>query len=424
MRYLYTVLYYLAVPFVLLRLFGRSLKQPAYRRRVGERFGLYPQKLDKSIWLHAVSVGEVIAAIPIVKALQQRYSNIPIVVTTMTPTGAERVQSGLGNSVTHLFLPYDLPDAIERFLSSVNPIIAIMMETELWPNTFAACRKRNIPVCLINARLSASSAQGYQRISSLVKEMLQGLHLIAANEIADAQRFISLGADEDKIVVTGNVKFDLELPANLTEQSQLLRQQIGERFVWIAASTHDGEEEKILAAHQALLAIDPSALLVLVPRHPNRFEAVLKLCKNQFVTARRSQCQPIEAATQVYLGDTMGELMLLYSIADVAFVGGSLAPHGGHNMLEPAVLQKPIITGPHLENFVDISKLFIAGHALIKVEDENELGMQLKMHKEDMAMREALGKRAYEIVAANRGALKRQIRLLDEVLAVELTNVD
>lgn len=416
MRYLYTALFYLAIPLVLIRLLWRSMRQPAYRQRLPERFGFYKKRLPRSIWIHAVSVGEVIAAIPLIQSLKQRYPDLTIVVTTMTPTGAERVQSNLGDKVVHLYLPYDLPDAIQRFLQAINPIIAVMMETELWPNLFAACREKKIPVCLMNARLSAASAQGYQRARSVVQTMLQGLHLIAANEVADAQRFIALGAAEEKIVVTGNIKFDLTLPRDLEVDSQQLRQYLGKRFIWIAASTHAGEEEKILAVHQALLEVDPQALLIVVPRHPNRFDTVAKMCAAKFITARRSHCHSISMETAVYVGDTMGELMLLYSVADVVFVGGSLVPHGGHNMLEPAVLRKPILTGPHLRNFIDISKLFEAEQALLKVEDESGLTLQLKTLRESITARTALGQRAYDVVIANRGALERQIRLLNEVI--------
>ena len=250
---------------------------PAYRQRLPERLGFYPFKFNRCIWIHAVSVGETIAALPLIKALQARYADLPILVTTMTPTGAARVKSALGDSVSHAYLAYDLPDAVARFLRAMHPVMGIIIETELWPNLLAACRSEKIPVCLVNARLSDKSARGYQRIASITRDMLHGLALIAANGKVDAERFIALGARPKRVVVTGNIKFDLELPANLSQRAAALRQGLGDkRFIWIAASTHAGEEEAVLAAHKKIRATRPDALLILVPRHPDRFDAVAK----------------------------------------------------------------------------------------------------------------------------------------------------
>src|SRR3990167_1569441 len=314
MRFLYSLLFYLALPFILLRLGWRSLRQPAYRSRLKERFGYYPFRLKKCFWIHAVSVGEVIAATPLIKTLKQRYPQIPLLITTMTPTGAMQVQKSLGEQVKHVYLPYDLPDAMKRFLQAMQPIIAIIMETELWPTLLAACHQQNIPVCLMNGRLSAKSARAYQRISSLTRSMLQPLALIASHASKDAARFIALGAQANRVIVTGSIKFDLALP-NLTQESAALRAMLGNRPIWIAASTHKGEEEIIIAAHHQLRQIHPQALLILVPRHPQRFDAVFKLCQAHFSTIRRSQSQSCFAETGIYLGDTMGELLLLYSVA-------------------------------------------------------------------------------------------------------------
>jgi 3-deoxy-D-manno-octulosonic-acid transferase len=415
MRYLYTFLFYLALPFIFLRLWWRSLRQPAYRQRMSERLGFYPQKLEKSIWVHAVSVGEVIAAIPLIKALISRYPHLPMVVTTMTPTGAERVKTALGDRVIHAYIPYDLPDAVQRFIDHMHPVIAIIMETELWPNLLAVSRKNNIPICLVNARLSEKSAKGYHRIAPLAQEMLRNLDLIAAHGYADADRFIALGALKERLVVTGNIKFDIELPAELATKSLVLREMLGkQRFIWIAASTHEGEEEIILAAHKKIREHNPSALLILVPRHPERFDAIAKLIEQSFVSSRRSMQQDCTQETAVYLGDTMGELLLLYSAADVAFVAGSLIPRGGHNMLEPGALGKPIITGIHLFNFAEISELFVSANALIKVLDANSLAAQLILLMQQPEERKQMGDRALKVVAANRGALAKQIEMVSK----------
>lgn len=415
MRYLYTFLFYLALPFIFLRLWWRSLRQPAYRQRIRERLGFYPQKLEKSIWVHAVSVGEVIAAIPLIKALNSRYPHMPMVVTTMTPTGAERVKIALGDRVIHAYIPYDLPSAVQRFINHMHPVIAIIMETELWPNLLAVSRKNNIPICLVNARLSEKSAKGYHRIAPLAQEMLRHLDLIAAHGQADANRFIALGAPKERMVVTGNIKFDIELPPELATKSMALREMLGkERFIWIAASTHEGEEEIILAAHKKIRELNPSALLILVPRHPDRFDAIAKLVEQSFNSSRRSMQQTCTQETAVYLGDTMGELLLLYGAADVAFVAGSLIPRGGHNMLEPGALGKPIITGTHLFNFAEISELFVSANALIKVLDANSLATQLVLLMQQPEERKQMGARALKVVAANRGALAKQVEMVSK----------
>lgn len=418
MRYLYTLLFYLAMPYIFIRLWVRSWRAPDYCKRLGERLGSYPFRLEKCIWVHAVSVGETIAAIPLIKALKIKYPNTPLLVTTMTPTGAARVKNAFGDSVSHVYLPYDLPPAIARFLNAMQPVIAIIMETELWPNLLAVCRKKNIPICLVNARLSEKSARGYQRIAVLTREMLQHIRVIAAHGEADAKRFVALGAASEQVITTGNIKFDLELPAELTNKSADLRAALGtERFVWIAASTHEGEEEIILAAHKKLREKNPHALLILVPRHPDRFDAIAKLCEQSFITMRRSQPPSDLSATAVYLGDTMGELLLMYGAADVAFVGGSLIPRGGHNMLEPGALEKPVLTGPYLFNFAEISELFVTANALIKVSDADSLAQQLLILAEDPQKRKQMGIRACGVVEANRGALAKQLALISAVMA-------
>lgn len=412
-RYLYTFLFYLALPFIFIRLGLRSLRQPEYRKRVGERLGFYPDRLDRCIWVHAVSVGETLAAIPLIKALKTRYPGLPILITTMTPTGAARVQAAFGDTVKHAYIPYDLPGAMKRLLNSMNPVICIIMETELWPNLLAVTHSKNIPICLVNARLSEKSARGYQRIASLTHTMLQQIDMIAAHGTADAKRFISLGASSEKVMISGNIKFDIELPAELTTKSAELREVLGrDRFIWIAASTHEGEEEIILEAHKQLRAKYPSALLILVPRHPNRFNAIAALSAASFITARRSLNEACTQETQVYLGDTMGELLLLYGASDVAFVAGSLIQRGGHNMLEPAALGKPIIMGKSVYNFAEISELLINAKAMKQVIDADSLTRQLLQWIEQPNEREKAGAYALQVVADNRGALAKQMNVL------------
>lgn len=401
----------------MVRLWWKSWHQPGYWQRLGERFGYYPFQLEKCLWIHAVSVGETLAARPLIKALQLRYPEQPILVTTMTPTGAERVKIMFGDSVTHAYLPYDLPRAVHRFLNTLHPKVAIIMETELWPNLIAACRQKQIPVLLVNARLSEKSAALYHRIGHLTREMLGNMAAIAAHGQADAERFIQLGASKECLTVTGNIKFDVELPQDLPRQITALRERLGnDRFIWIAASTHEGEEEMVLAAHKKIHSIHPQALLILVPRHPHRFDAIAKLSAQSFVTVRRSLEQACSPETAVYMGDTMGEMLLMYGVSDVAFVGGSLIPRGGHNILEPGALGKPILSGTHLFNFAEISELFVNANALIKVTDTETLTLRLMHLMQDASDRKEMGKNALQVVADNRGALARQKQIIERFI--------
>lgn len=415
-RRLYTALFFISLPFALLRLYWRSLRLPAYRQRIPERLGFYPFKLQNCIWVHAVSVGETIASAPMIVGLMQRYPNTPLLITNMTPTGAMQVKTLFGDKVHQVYLPYDLPYAINRFLDAMYPRAAVMMETELWPNLLAACRARHIPVCLLNARLSERSAQGYQRIANLTKEMLRNITVIAANGKHDAERFIALGASRENVMVTGNIKFDLNLDENLSAKIAAIKQQLGQRFVWIAASTHEGEEAEILAAHKQIRMLYPDVLLLLVPRHPDRFEQVAAKAARLFKTKRRSLNQVCDARTAVYMGDTMGELMAMYGAADVVFVGGSLIARGGHNMLEPAALNKPILVGPHLFNFADISELLLTNQAMIKVQDAESIAKAVIDLYEHADKRQVMGKRAWQVVQDNKGALARQLAVVASMI--------
>jgi len=418
MRYVYSAFFYLLVPYLLLRLLWRSRKNPGYRQRIPERFGFALPRFKQAIWVHAVSVGESLIAVSLIKKLRLVYPSLPIVVTTMTPTGAARIQAALGDTVTHLYVPYDLPTAINRFLKRINPLIAIIMETELWPNFYAACEQRDVPIVIANGRLSERSAQGYRRISALTWEMLSRVNLLMAQGKADAERYIALGMNPQRLVVTGNIKFDLELPADLISRSEVLRMHLGKnQLIWIAASTHSGEEELVLKAHALIRERLPEARLILVPRHPERFDEVAHLLTQQgFSYIRRSQGESCQADTAVFLGDTMGEMLLFYAASDVALVGGSFAPIGGHNLLEPAALAKPVISGPQLFNFTEISELLLRADALVIVPDAPRLAETVLHYFTDVSARKQKGEQARQVVEANRGALAKHIDLISGII--------
>ncbi|WPO45318.1 lipid IV(A) 3-deoxy-D-manno-octulosonic acid transferase [Pseudomonas sp. S1Bt23] len=421
-RTLYTALFYLGLPLVAIRLWLRARKAPAYARRIGERFswGL-PAMQPGGIWVHAVSVGESIAAAPMIRALLARYPQLPITVTCMTPTGSERIQALFANEprIQHCYLPYDLPCAAARFLDRVRPKLAVIMETELWPNHIHQCAKRGIPVALANGRLSERSARGYGRFAKLTAPMLAEMSLFAVQTEAEAERFRQLGARSETVEVTGSIKFDLSIDPQLLVRASELREQwqAGERPVWIAASTHEGEDAVVLDAHRQLLANHPDALLILVPRHPERFNPVFELCRQQgFATIRRSSAEPVTASTSVLLGDTMGELLFLYALADSAFVGGSLVPNGGHNLLEPAALAKPVLSGPHLFNFLEIAAMLREAGALQEVDDAHGLAVAVQRLFELPQDAQKMADAGLRVMRSNQGALQRLLDGLDRLL--------
>ena len=420
-RTLYTLLLYLAVPVIAVRLWLRSRKAPAYAKRIAERFAIsLPELKQGGIWLHAVSVGESIAAAPVVKALQQLYPDLPITVTCMTPTGSERIQSLFGDSVQHCYLPYDLPICSRQFFKRLKPRLAIVMETELWPNHINQCARLNVPVLLANGRLSARSARGYGRFPKLVAPMLKQLSVLAVQTHTEAQRFIDLGARPEAVTVTGSIKYDLRVDAALPEQAQALREQwhASQRPIWIAASTHEGEDALILAAHQQLLAQFPTALLILVPRHPERFETVYSLGVQQGLQVQRRSTQAaVSAEHQILLGDTMGELLFLYALADVALVAGSLIEHGGHNMLEPVALAKPTLIGPHYFNFLEIAQQLLAAGGLQEVAHTQQLAQAVSRLWTSQDRAQQMCHAAQQVLERNQGALQR---LLD-IIQIQLT---
>ncbi len=419
-RTLYTLLFHLGLPLVFLRLLWRAWRAPAYARRIGERFaiGLAPLA-PGGIWVHAVSVGESIAAAPLIRELMARHPGLPITVTCMTPTGSERIQALFGDRVQHCYLPYDLPWAAARFLDRVRPRLAVVMETELWPNHIHQCARRGIPVALANARLSERSARGYARFARLTAPMLAELSLIAVQTAAEAERFRQLGARPASVEVTGSIKFDLSIDPALLERAAALRTQwdARQRPLWIAASTHAGEDEIVLAAHRQLLAQHPQALLVLVPRHPERFAAVAELCRKEgFASVRRSQGEAVGAGIEVLVGDTMGELLFLYALADVAFVGGSLVPNGGHNLLEPAALGKPVLSGPHLFNFLEIAAQLRDAGALREVASAAELASAVDALWNDPTHAERMRTAGLMVLRNNQGALQRLLAGLERLV--------
>lgn len=414
MRALYTFLLYLVFPLVLLRLLWRSIKAPAYRERWLERLGVFTAPTAwGGLWVHAVSVGEVQAVLPLIRQLLADNPGLPITVTTTTPTGSARVVEQLGELVFHVYFPYDLPLALTGFIRRVRPRALLMVETEIWPNLLHSCRRHGVYTLLANARLSARSALRYARLGRFTHDTFAHIDCIAAQTEADAARFRALGVASDRVFVTGSIKFDIRIRASLEEQVEVLRREWGGRPVWVAGSTHEGEDELVLQAHHKVLSSFPNALLILVPRHPERFERVAGLCKREHLKlARRSRHGSYGPRTQVYLGDTMGELPVVIGSADVAFIGGSLVPTGGHNMLEAAAQGVAVCFGPHVFNFAAISELLVAEGAARRVGDEVELAQQVIAWFRDASARAEAGENGRRVVRQNRGALARLIGLL------------
>jgi 3-deoxy-D-manno-octulosonic-acid transferase len=414
MRLLYTGLLYLILPLALLRLYWRGRHDAGHRRRWRERLGFFPPLPSGCLWVHAVSLGETRAALPLIRALLERYPDQPLLVTTTTLTGSRQVREALGERVLHVYAPYDLPGAVRRFLRQTRPRLAVIMETELWPNLLRQCAVAGIPTMIANARLSERSARGYARIRRLTASMLRDVTLIAAQAEADADRFRALGAP--RVAVTGNLKYDLSLPDDLPERGwQLRRELLGEeRRVWIAASTHAGEDEPILAALALLRPRWPELLLLLVPRHPERFDGVAALCRQQGCKlVRRSEQRACAPDTAVFLGDTMGELLLFYAAADLAFVGGSLVDTGGHNVLEPALLGLPVLFGPHMFNFTEASQRLLEAEAAWQVTDAAALATAVDRLLADPELRRAVGQRGRAVVERHRGALAALLRCIE-----------
>lgn len=418
MRFLYSIAVYLAAPLISLLMLWRGLRDRAYWEHFAERYGFGPTLAGSPIWIHAVSVGEVQACAPLVRSLRQRHPAVPIIVTTLTPTGAQRARALFEHGVSVRFVPFDLPGAVRRFFERVRPRIAVILETELWPNLYHECNRRRVPLVLASARISMRSANRYRRLGALFRDALSTTRLVAAQADGDAERFRSLGADPRRVHVTGNVKFDFEIAASLPEQGRELRRQYAAgRPVWIAGSTHDCEEQIVLDAHELVRTSFAQALLILVPRHPPRFDEVAGLLRRRNIAFQRRSSGFVSAVPpQVILVDTLGELAQFYAAADVAFVGGSLVPIGGHNLLEPAALGLPILTGPHNSNSAEIAQLLIASGAARIVHDASELAASLTALLGDPAERNRIGTIGRECVHSNRGALEKLLELIEPVL--------
>ena len=412
----------LLFPYVLLRLMWRGLRNPDYWRRIPERFGyIAPLTAPRLIWIHAVSVGEVRAAVPLVHELEERYPDHALLITTMTPTGSAQLRELFDGRVAHCYVPYDYPSAVTRFLERTNPVMAIVMETELWPNIFHLCHARSIPIFVTNVRMSESSMNKYLRFARFTRATLAQVTRFAVQSAADARRVQTLGASPQTVEVTGSIKFELNAGASLREAAEILRLEWGlDRPVWLAASTHEGEEEIVLATLKELRKQGRFAnmLLVLVPRHPERFSAVARLCRRQgFRIALRSENRgALDPAVDVLVGDTMGELQLFYGAADCAFIGGSLVPTGGHNLLEAAAVGKPVVFGPHMFNFQEISQMTLERGAGVQVQEQGRLAPAVADFLGNANRRDVAGEAGRKMVEENRGALAANMRILEQLM--------
>ena len=418
MRFLYTLAMYLVTPLIVLRLALRGFRSRPYYWRWAERFGFFnaPLNLRDSLWVHAVSVGEVSAAEPLIKALKRDYPGAPLVVTTVTPTGTARVRQLFGDSVFHIYLPYDLPYAVNRFLAGVRPRLALIVETEIWPNLYFACRRRGIPLMIVNARLSERSLRGYRPrpLRGMVRAALSCVSLIAAQTRSDAARYRLIGAPADRVMVCGNLKSDMPVPPDALATGARLREHWGAgRPVWIAASTHEGEEQAVLEAHLAVLKRLPDALLLIAPRHPERFRPVENAVRSLGFAAGSYSVEGMPSTSnQVFVIDAMGQLMPFYAAAGAAFVGGSLIPIGGHNVLEPAALGTPVLVGPYTFNSEEIVANLIEQGGALRVPDSASLGDAVLNLLRDDGRRREMGRAAQQVFELERGAVSRVMELI------------
>lgn len=414
----YSLVMYALTPLTLIHLVSRGFNQREYFQRWSERFAMYrAPAMTPCIWLHAVSVGEVNAITPLLKRLREDYPDTPLLITTTTPTGSARVKALFGNQVQHVYLPYDTPGAVNYFLNYFQPKIAIIMETEIWPNLYAEIGERNIPLLIVNARLSERSMRGYRMIAWLMNIAMQAVTQIAAQSSADLKRYQKLGIRSGQGQVTGNLKFDVELPTQLSEQARHWRAAWGERPVWIAASTHPEEEAIVVSAHRKIREQYPNALLLWAPRHPERFESVMEAVGDARwrVGNRVVDIQP-NADSDVFIINTLGELLAFYACADVAFVGGSFQAIGGHNLLEPASLGIPSVVGPHTFNFVDITQLLLEVGAVRQLEKPEELPDAILRCLEDKKLAQQCGEAGRKRIERERGALERTLKLIEQYL--------
>jgi len=424
---LYSVLFtLLVIPLLFMRLCFKAIKNSQHLNKIAERFGLYPQierqQSSKAIWLHAVSLGESKAALPLIYYLLNNYDN-HLVITTMTLTGAQCIMTEFANNprVTHLYAPYDAGLVVCRFLKHIDPKICLVMETEIWPTMIYECYRRHVPLVIINARLSKKSVDGYQKFGFFFKPYLHKISMICTQSAQDLHNFLSLDMPDRLVTNVGNLKFDISLPENLSERARGLKNYTQGKFVFVVASTHHHEEEIVLQAFDRLKNLD-KLLLIIVPRHPERFDAIeslLRQQKRQYI--RKTQISlDEEMSAEIILGDTMGELLVYYSVADLCLVGGSLVPIGGHNLLEPAMLQKPIITGKYLDNFIELSQKLVSAEGLLILKNpdnfvEDLANLVTRLYNNEH-LRAELAANAYQTVLENRGALTRAAVMLTNYL--------
>lgn len=421
-RWVYSAALYALSPLIGWRIWREQVPTYSRLQRLGLRLG--PLPLKPRIWLHCASVGEVRAARPLIEGLLARYPNHSLLLTTMTATGAKQVQALINEQpssdqlrLSHRFLPLDFPGAAQRFIKQVQPALALIFETELWPNLLYACRQQGVAVAVVNGRLSPRAFKRYQLLKPLMRGVLANVTWLAAKSPEDAERFNALGSRADVTTVVGSLKFDLASQHQALSEGECLLRHWGERPVWVAGSTREGEEALLLQAHRRLRKHYPNALLVLVPRHPQRFDNVANECiEAGWVLSRRSQQQPVTARTAVYLGDTMGELATLYAVGSVAYVGGSLVPLGGHNMLEPAALGKPVLCGPAIENFSDVAEPLLAAGALVVVDNPEALAEALISLFDDPQRALQIGLAGRGVIEAHRGSLARTLEGLDSFI--------
>jgi 3-deoxy-D-manno-octulosonic-acid transferase len=413
-RLAYALLWLAAIPFVLARLAWRNRKQQGYLEHLGERFGSYrPRREGPYIWIHAVSLGETRAAIPLVAALRERYPGRNVLITHMTPTGRATSRDAFGDSVERAWLPYDMGFAVRRFLEHYKPEFGVLLETEIWPRLLEEGKRQGIPIVLANGRMSHRSSTRYARVPFLTRWAMSNLRGIAAQTEDDARRFARLGGPRPAVL--GNVKFDVTVPVEMQELGHAFRERIGKRMVWVAASTREGEETHLLDAFSGSAAA-PEVLFVIVPRHPQRFEEVVRLAEAKgFRVARRSANGAIESDVRVLVGDSIGEMLAYYVACDVVIMGGSLLPFGGQNLIEACAVGRPVIVGPHTYNFNEAAKGAIAAGAALRVRDSYDAMQSAVLLASDPERREAMGRKALEFVAAHRGAVSRIVEWIDVV---------
>ncbi len=418
-RLIYTLLLSLLMPLILLRLYWRGRSNPAYRQRIAERFGrVATPATSVQVWIHAVSVGETMAARPLIEKLIAEYGEQAVYVSTTTPTGSDTVRRLFADRVLHGYFPYDLPWLAARYLKRIQPALFISMETEIWPNFWHQCQRNGIPLMLANARLSSRSTRRYRRVCGFISSVLNQATLIACRNAQDKQHFLSLGVQAEKVKVVGDIKLDIQLQQADKEQGKQWRAQWGtNRPVLVAASTHQGEDTMLLDAFATLQKSIPDLLIILVPRHPERFAEVSQLIDNYgYKQQKRSAQQPFAATTEVILGDSMGEMMSWYHSADVVFVGGSLVNTGGHNPLEPLACQVPVVSGPHTFNFATLFAQLQQADAIRIAQNQDELVQQLDELLKNKQLQHEITSKGMQIIQQNKGATERIMQFVIEVI--------